>query len=294
MYETAKQNYKILCSVITYNPDEHLLVKNIESITNQVSELVIVDNCSNNIASIASIAVKYNVHLIRCTENFGIAKALNIAFKYAEKNEFKWVLTLDQDSVCPDNYFKYLSPLMNNIPNVGITAPVIVDRTNIIIGHKPKFDYQYVRTCITSGACTSVSAWKAVGGFDEAMFIDSVDFDFCFRLRKAGYKIVQTSLVKLDHSLGTSTTICFGKFQYTYFEHNAFRLYYIAQNNIYYPAKNFLALHFLRGNIRNILLLLRVCLFEQNKSDKIKSILKGFFNGYNLTYKYIIGRYYNE
>ncbi|KAB7788125.1 glycosyltransferase family 2 protein [Bifidobacterium cebidarum] len=292
--KSEQQNYNILCSIITYNPDDHLLIKNIESITNQVNELVIVDNCSNNIDSITSIAVKYNAHLIKCKENYGIAKALNIAFKYAEENKFEWVLTLDQDSVCPNNYFKYLIPLINDIPKVGIAAPVIVDRSNVIIGHKPKLDYGFVRTCITSGACTSVSAWDTVGGFDEVLFIDSVDFDFCFRLRKAGYKIVQTSLVKLEHSLGTPTTICFGKLKYTFFEHNAFRLYYIAQNNIYYPAKNSLILHFIRGNIRNIYILFRVCLFEKNKFDKIKSILKGIINGYKLISRLIIGRNYNE
>jgi rhamnosyltransferase len=64
--------------------------------------------------------------------------------------------------------------------------------------------YSEVRTCITSGALTNLDLWKKLDGFDEQMFIDSVDFEYCYRVRKAGYKVIQTDQVQLSHSIGNA------------------------------------------------------------------------------------------
>ena len=43
--------------------------------------------------------------------------------------------------------------------------------------------------------CAQWSIQIFIGGFDETMFIDFVDFDFCYRLKKEGYEILQTPSV---------------------------------------------------------------------------------------------------
>ncbi len=42
---------------------------------------------------------KLNVDIIYNDENLGIATALNIGIKYAEKSNCKWILTMDNDSI---------------------------------------------------------------------------------------------------------------------------------------------------------------------------------------------------
>ncbi len=166
--------------------------------------------------------------------------------------------------------------------HVAIAAPIIKDRAVGIIGHNPTDSYSIVNTCITSGAFVNISVWNEVGRYDEKMFIDSVDFEFCFRTRKAGYKIIQTRDVELIHSVGEGKIIHFLFFKYKIMEHSAFRCFYMAQNTIYYPKKHHLYLRLLRGNLRNLRHIIEVLFFETDKKNKIKAIFKGWLNGYFL------------
>ena len=79
-----------------------------------------------------------------------------------------------------------------------------MDRNVGVVGHNPKSEYMHVNTCITSGAFSKVSAWKEIGKYDESMFIDSVDFEYCYRMRKYGYGVIQVRDVQLLHELGKS------------------------------------------------------------------------------------------
>ena len=65
----------------------------------------------------------------------------------------------------------------------GIVSPQIVDRNMVDISNwdscrdnKVYEVHQAARKgIITSGALTSIEAWKHVGGFDDSFFIDYVD-----------------------------------------------------------------------------------------------------------------------
>ena len=41
--------------------------------------------------------------------------------------------------------------------------------------------------------------FEAVGGFNEDQFIDLVDYDFCTKVRKKGYKVIQLSNIGMRH-----------------------------------------------------------------------------------------------
>jgi rhamnosyltransferase len=273
----------ITAGIVSYNPDITLLEENIKSIINQVDHIFVVDNGSNNIDKVhALIRIYSDVSITENTSNYGIAKALNQVFDASQKYGAEWVITLDQDSNCPDGFVKGLCTCNDNSRKIGIIAPTIIDRNVGMVGHDPVNDIQEVRTCITSGALTNVNAWADIDGFDEKMFIDSVDFDFCYRLRKAGYKVLQTSKVHLIHSIGDAKEHRFLFWKFNDLEHSAFRDYYIAQNNIYYPKKNKLPLHLIRGNFRNLSNIFVVLLYESDKSAKVKAICRGWVNGYKL------------
>lgn len=267
---------KLFGSIVTFNPDIQVFEKNIQAIRSQINLIVIVDNNSKNINAINEIALRYKCELIYNESNMGIATALNQASAFGLSSGFEWMLALDQDSECPPTFCKILSSYFDN-PRIGIVAPVIQDRDSGIIGHNPKGEYRKVRTCITSGSCTRLSAWEAVNGYDERMFIDSVDFDFCYRLRKAGYEVIQTSDVTLLHSLGEFKRTKLLKIHYS--EHSAFRYYYMSRNNIFYPKKNRLYIFVLRGFLRNVSLFFRILCLEENKKGKLLSVLKGCVDG---------------
>lgn len=271
----------IVAGIVTYNPDLDRLRENVESISSQVEKVIIFDNGSKNQEEIKKI-YKDEVVLITSPKNIGIAAALNRLMQRSRDLGATWMLSLDQDSVCPDSFCVEMSHFLEREPDFGIVAPVIVDRNVGIVGHNPEKEYKSVRTCITSGAFTRIDVWNKIGGYDESMFIDSVDFEFCYRVRQAGYKVVQVRDVRLLHEIGKSEKKKFIFWTIDVKNHSAFRKYYIARNNVYYPLKHHLWLHFFRGNLRNISQVLIILLFEDNKIEKIKSVFTGWVDAFTI------------
>lgn len=50
-----------------------------------------------------------------------------------------------------------------------------------------------------------MEAYKKIKGFNNELFIDTVDTDFCYRLLLNGYRIIQLKNIYLDHQLGNIT-----------------------------------------------------------------------------------------
>ena len=100
--------------IVTYNPDITRLVENINAIYNQVDNVIIVDNNSKNIAEIEQIVLNYlHICLIKSKCNEGIATALNKMMKKAKELHYTWCLTLDQDSIVPENIIEDFSKYVN-------------------------------------------------------------------------------------------------------------------------------------------------------------------------------------
>ena len=271
----------IYAGIVTYNPDLLRLKDNISAIQKQVPFVIIFDNGSANFEDIQKITLEFpNVKVLISKSNIGIAAALNKLMQWGSENGYGWMLSLDQDSVCAEDYVSSMVHYFSVEKNIGIVAPVILDRNIGIVGHNPASEYAHVNTCITSGSFSRISAWEKIGGYDESMFIDSVDFEYCYRMRKFGYGVIQVKNVHLLHEIGKSEKRRFIAWTVDVKNHSAFRKYYMARNNVYYPLKHRLWLHFLRGNVRNLQMTIIVLLYEDDKKKKIKSILRGWKDGF--------------
>ena len=162
---------KIYAGIVSYNPDLERLKENISAIQNQISTVVVFDNGSNNVDEIRNLISGFtNVEFIRSEENLGIAAALNRLMQWGCEKGCDWMLSLDQDSVCEKNFVTEMTPYLTIERNLGVVAPVIVDRNVGVVGHNPKSKYAHVNTCITSGAFSKISAWEKIGKYDESMF----------------------------------------------------------------------------------------------------------------------------
>lgn len=267
----------ICAGIVLYNPDITQLKRNIAAIIKQVQILYLQDNGSANISDVEKIiADTSSIVLLRNPENKGIAWALNALCKRAESDDFQWILTLDQDSVCPDNlveiYKKYLV-------GANMLCPKIIDRNYGVIDGSEK-NVEAVEKCITSGCLLKLSSWRELHGFDEKMFIDGVDFEFCYRMKKSGMNILRINEVALNHEIGNITVRQFLGLKVIVKNHSAFRKYYIAKNIIYMARKRNNYLLIMRGILQEIKLIEIVLLYEDDKSQKLKRIVRGIEDGF--------------
>ena len=92
----------LVAGIVTYNPDINRLAENLESIASQVDRIIVVDNGSTEWDSIAATVEHYSALSVRNATNLGIASALNQMATKALELGSKWLLTLDQDSVCSE------------------------------------------------------------------------------------------------------------------------------------------------------------------------------------------------
>lgn len=273
---------KCIGGIITYNPEINRLTQCIQKATQECQKVVVVDNGSANVGEIVQLVKKFdNSYIIENESNFGIAKALNQVFCEAAKQNYNWVLTLDQDTVIPDNLLERYSQAISNSPsNLAIICPQIHDdssgKTWPVLNKGER--ERCVEKCITSASFNNVKIWDAVGGFDEKLFIDEVDHDYCYRVRKCNGMILLVDDVTINHTIGNSKIYTiFGK-EIIVRNHSAFRKYYITRNILLIDRKQNGKITFLA--IRHcVLFLVKTLIFEDQKKEKVAACFKGFMDG---------------
>lgn len=274
----------ILAEIITFNPDIDILKKNILAIYQQVEKLVIVDNNSNNVHDIEILtsSISRNIEIIKNNENYGIAKALNQGLKKAESENYDWLLTLDQDSLSDAKLVQSLVEYIDKKDNTIVLAPKIVDlnmkKHNEL---KQKNRFNEVDFAITSGSLIDVKKAILIDGFDDDLFIDYVDFDFCLKSRKNGFKILKIENAVLFHRLGEITEHKILGIKVVVTNHSALRRYYLYRNKIilYKRYFNDEKKWVFKNILSSIKVFLIICLFEKNKKEKIQKIFLGIKSG---------------
>lgn len=271
---TADSEKAVAAGIVLYYPDYLLLKENIQSLSGQVDRIFLIDNSEHLDESSDHFKEYGNVTYVADGINKGIAAALNTMMMYADNAGYEWLLTLDQDSVIPQDFVRELLLHVDDKKDIAVVAPSYVDRnTGRHFGTEG-----CIEECITSGSLNCVKAWKEVKGFDEYLFIDYVDFEYCERLRSAGWKIYQTEKAVLNHAVGeTEYKTLFGR-EFKVMNHSAFRKYYQMRNYIYWQKKMG---RFSLGStvLRYLAWSIKVVLWEDDKMRKLREMTKGVKDG---------------
>ena len=83
---------------------------------------------------------------------------------------------------------------------------------------------------ITSGCLVPLAAYEAVGAFDENLFVDFIDMEWCFRAQALGYKSYGICSAVMPHELGIG--VGGSAFGMTVLDYSPVRRYYFARNTI--------------------------------------------------------------
>jgi rhamnosyltransferase len=273
---------KLLGVVVIYHPKSNV-VQNILTYLPKLHTLLLIDNSEPSAKKVFEqllIDFKDKIEYLPNLQNEGIAKPLNQAAEYGVKNNFDWLLTMDQDSFFHSEHLDRLIDftVQNDTSRLGIVAPFHhTPKATLPILKEP---FSEVRMTMTSGNLLHLAAFKRCGAFNEALFIDSVDHEYCLRLRKKGFKIMRVNDAILDHQLGE---IIYKKFLFLKVKltnHSAQRRYYIARNRLYVMFKYvFFDFKFFRRELKQYFIdFLKVIFFESGKTKKIWKIVLGTFH----------------
>ena len=189
----------VFAIIIAYNPEIERITDNVRAVAGQVERVVVYDNCSRNREEVAGLEGIANSSVIFNEVNSGLPVSLNAGCRLALESGARYALLLDQDSIVSDGMVASLLCCMQ--PGVGIASPQIVDR-NKREGFAPSEAVVPIKRVITSGALVSLEAWEDVGGFDERIFVDWADYEFCANMREHGYEIVRDNRTMILHEMG--------------------------------------------------------------------------------------------
>ena len=190
----------IAAGLVLFNPDSiERTAKCIKKIADQVQDIYIYDNSTKK----NTLVFPSNVTYLTEHTNRGVAYALNRIMEQAKFDGYEWVLTMDQDSLLPDGMVNDFQKYIDCEEKIGVICPQVIDKRRAYMNINPCGEkIEYLQMCITSASCTSIKAWECVGKFDEWLFIDLVDNEFCKRLVASGYKILQIKKWILDQEFG--------------------------------------------------------------------------------------------
>ncbi len=254
----------VLGIVVLYNPTLEV-VENIKSYNKYCKEVIAVDNSDmKNEIVIRQIKKIKNLKYVSLNGNHGIAKALNVGCKYGKNNNYKWVLTMDQDSKFNDNLIKIMFDHIRDYHDIGIISP------NYFFDRKRNSKYTGVKTkkyTMQSGNLLNLNIYEKIGEFKEEFFIDGVDYEYCLRLNKNGYKVYECGEAILYHNPGITKKLLFFKYGYC------------SPTRIYYQVRNlsWISHEYKSFKIKLILIYkwLKIMFFFDNKKEYFNMYKKG-------------------
>lgn len=225
--------------IVTYNPDFSKLNACVSSLLPQVEKIIIVKNSVEPL-DFADFSQETIIQ-IQLDKNYGIAYAQNRGIEKAISFGTDWILLSDQDTVFPKNYIEKFSSKTEKLGAEKIYAPCFF---NEIKNQKEQISVSMseslvpsgtkaikVRHAISSGMIFNKRVFERTGGMSEKLFIDYVDFEFCWRSESFGIETLVFPDIVIQHNLGDSYKKVFGRkitlrsdFRYFYMLRNGFYL----------------------------------------------------------------------
>ena len=257
--------------VVLYNPSfEDLLKIDEYAYSKLFDQIYIYDNSPKRISYSFKNPICYYKFQ---NENSGLAKPYNEMILRAEQNQIDYLCIMDQDSSFKADEISKLQDAINvygDSSSVAAFCPTILKKG--FEEHLRQPVWQAVDWEINSGTFLNIKCLQQYRlNYDENIFLDGLDYDFCWTVRRKGCSIMQYSDSILAQSFGYQL-----KEKQTFTYHNAFRYYLIAHNRKYIFKKHFGKICGLcYAQLKNVGLLIKILMREEDKLNKFKSCLKG-------------------
>jgi rhamnosyltransferase len=236
----------ILSIIICFHPNVDKLNRLIRSIENSVDQIILFNNGG---LSESEIKVKSQKLKIESQgRNIGLASALNIGCDIAVKNGIKFIIAFDQDSNPVESMILSLHSELLKCQTLDrrviAIGPQLIDERGEESVASPFIQFkrlgykkwsgsgvQSVSQLITSGCMIDLKIWEEKNRFDDRLFIDFVDNNWCWRIIRKGYIIMGTTNTKMAHEISEKIENRINVSTNTY---NPVRRYFQIRNAVYH------------------------------------------------------------
>lgn len=231
-------NLNLAGTVILYHPKEEDL-DNLKSYLFKIDRLYVYDNSAKKTVS-KFILENEKINYFWDGENYGLSIRLNQACQQAILDGFDYLLTMDQDSsFLEKNLDCYIDAIVNFKEKEKTAVYGLEYDINDSTHETP--DFIEVDHLITSASILNLKLFNEIGKFDENLFIDGVDIDYCYAALSRGYKNIKFGKIEFNHSLGirTERSSIFNLyiFKKNVSLHSSIRVYYMYRNMLYIKNK---------------------------------------------------------
>lgn len=273
------KNYKITAIITLYYPDLNVR-ENIINISKQVDRIFLCDNSQFNNSTLFDRID--NVEYISNIKNFGTSKAFNLILKENFFEEHEMVIFFDQDSDIKEGHIKKLVSEYNRLKKkgikVGCIGPYVYNQSRKEI-ELPRYknsvspNSYLVHTVIASSMLCEFQIIKSVNYWNEKIFLDLADWDFCWRINSIGYECVLSNVSVLQHKVGEGDR-SIGKIKIR--NSSPFRSYYQIRDGLVLFHEKYIPLKYRFRYIGDVIYKhLMSILFLEDKAKRMKYFVWG-------------------
>ncbi|WP_041741244.1 glycosyltransferase family 2 protein [Collimonas fungivorans] len=285
--------------VVGYFPEYKIVVNLLKSLSPQVDHLILVDNGGSreayDFAQKEGLAIEY----IEFKKNLGLGHALNMGFERAVSLGVKYVATFDQDSAPVADLIANLRNAHQMFEGQGVNcaavAPVFFDRREAtkvyfpfyleregrIISRMPNNcadNYVETDALITSGMLVRTDVWTGGVHYDDGLFVDYTDTEWCFRARAKGYKLFGCLRIEMGHAPSDAPPARI--FGLSFFRYSPLRRYYYFRNTVSFCRADYVSWAWRRRLTYGLTLRFFInCLIDKKKLRSLKMMLAGVYDG---------------
>ncbi|MDG6098226.1 glycosyltransferase family 2 protein [Alteromonas sp. ZYF713] len=243
---------KFAAIIILFHPERQILLNNIRLLEAAGWQVIVVDNSPQSHQDWLLPSVEFR----HCPENAGIARAQNIGLLLAKQYEYDYAMLLDQDSQLSEQLLQMVKQRVvkaqTHYPNLAAYGPTIVSefdgqvvRAKVQRAVPDEHGFLHSRQIIASGKVIPLSVLAEIGLMEDALFIDGVDHEWCWRANCKGYRIISDTHALLRHKQGESRKRIMGV---TFKVGSPVRLYYQYRNILILLRRSYVPLYW---KIRN-------------------------------------------
>ena len=279
MEEFDKMNPVIIGVVALYRPRVEE-IKNIKRYVDDLDYCYLADDSGEDNEYIFKDFIEQSrgrVEYFANPQNIGLCASVNNAIEKAMDKGADWVLIMNPDGTFSNKAINIYKEYLKKYPseNVAIIAPTFnIDRhpKQAGVGNR-EINYADMTGCLYN-----IKIMKKIGLFDLKTYFYGLDTEYCMRVKKYGYKIIECSEAVLNHNPAKTCEIkLMGKRIFAYGIDPPKRFYYQFRSAYYIHKKYGINWnHFFM-----LYKMIKVVLFFDNKKEYFKAINLGVSDAQN-------------